>query len=268
MSAPPHDSLPDSENGAEAPGLPAAARRQLAQNLAAVRARIDAAARAADRDPKAVRLLAVTKSVPPVVAAALVELGQVDLGENRLPSLDAKRAHFAATGHAARWHYIGHVQRNKARKVLERSDIVHSVDTPRLLDAVLRLGTELELKPRVYLQVKLTDEADKHGLSIDELAGALEVARAAQTAGRLDLVGLMSMAPLSGEAEERERAAVEVFERTRDLAAGWPDLDLALSMGMTGDFEAAIRAGSTTVRIGSALFQGVELDAAAESAHG
>ena len=196
----------------------------------------------------------MTKSVPPATAASLFELGETQLAENRLESFDAKRAHFGER--RPTWHFIGHLQRNKARRVLERCDVLHSVDSLRLLAHCARLTAELGLVRSIYVQVKIADEENKHGLAPSELEAALEAASAAPG---LELSGLMSMAPLCPGATTSERlaAASETFEATRDLAARWPDLKLGLSMGMTGDFEAAIAAGSTAVRIGSALFRDV-----------
>ena len=233
---------------------------RLALNLGAIRERLARAAAAADRDPAGITLLAVSKSVQPELAANLAHLGQVDFGENRLEGLDPKRAFFEARGLAARWHYIGHIQRNKACRVVERSDVIHSIDSLRLLNAVIRHAEELERQPDLYLQVKIADEADKHGMHPAELPEAIDTALAARAHVRL--VGLMVMAPLVGADAERRAAARAVFEATRDLAAARPELALGLSMGMTGDFEEAVHAGSTVLRIGTALFQGVATEGA------
>jgi pyridoxal phosphate enzyme (YggS family) len=229
-------------------------RAQLAQNRETIRARIQRAAHAAGRDPASIQLIAVTKSVDVSVAQALFELGETQLAENRLPSFDAKLAAFPA---APTWHFIGHVQRNKARRVVERAAVIHSLDSLRLVEHVARIAAELELRRTVYLQVKIADEESKHGLAPAELVPAIE---AVLEAPSLQLAGLMSMAPLCGGAtpEERRAAAADTFHQTRQLAARWPELHLGLSMGMTGDFEEAIHAGSTAVRIGSAFFEGLD----------
>ena len=228
---------------------------RLAHNLGTIRERLARAAAAADRDPAGIMLLAVSKSVQPEIAAGLARLGQVDFGENRLEGLDPKRAYFDAHGLPARWHFIGHIQRNKARRVVERSDVIHSIDSVRLLKTVIRHAEELERSPDIYLQVKIADEADKHGMDPTALPEAIELTLAARPHVRL--VGLMVMAPLVGADAERRAAARAVFEQTRDLAVARPELKLGLSMGMTGDFEEAVHAGSTVLRIGSALFEGV-----------
>lgn len=237
--------------------LPAPTVELLAQNLASLQARLTAASEAAHRNPAATRLLPVTKSVRPEVVAALRKLGQTEFGENRLEGLTAKWRHFAELGLDARWHFIGHLQRNKARRVLEASDVIHSVDSLRLLETLVRLAPEVGRVPDLYLQVKIAAEDTKSGLAPEELPEAIHVARAAADAGVVRIAGLMVMAPLLDDRAAARAAARGVFDVTAELARTWPDLELGLSMGMTGDFEEAIAAGSTLVRVGSALFQGL-----------
>ena len=258
LGAPPGPAL-----SSPTPAAPEPDAARLASNLDAVRARIAAACAAAGRDPADVQLLAVTKAAPPELTAALRDLGVVDLGENRLPGFDAKLAHFAATGRAARWHYVGHVQRNKARRVVERADVLHAVDSARLLEAVLRHADELGRRPDLYLQVKVTAEDAKGGLDPAELAPVIARAAGAAAAGGPRLLGLMAMAPLCPGADEpaRRTAARAAFDAVAALAAehaaAFPGGRPALSLGMTGDLEEAVAAGSTCVRVGSALFAGL-----------
>jgi len=226
---------------------------RLEKNRAAVQARIARAARSCGRDPAAITLVAVTKTVEPEVALALAGLGSRDLGENRVPELERKAAAFRERGVAARWHFLGHVQRNKARRVMRTADVIHSVDSARLLTELDRLAREEGRRPAIFLQVKLTDEADKSGAPARELPALVEQAGASA----LVLRGLMTMAPLHGPAratfDELARLAgtlpAETFEHGRPL----------LSMGMSGDYEDAVRAGAHVLRIGSALFEGLEL---------
>ena len=230
-------------------------RAQLAANRAELEERIVSAARSAGRDPGSITRIAVTKSVAPEVAIQLFELGMQDLAENRLASFDAKLEAFGErTPH---WHYIGHIQRNKARRVVERSHTLHSLDSQRLLEHVARLAGELGCRPAVYLQVKLADEDNKSGFAPDEVEAGIAVALASP---HVQLAGLMTMAPLCPGALEPERRAraAETFGALRDLASRWPELGLGLSMGMSGDFEEAIAEGSTALRIGSAYFRGLE----------
>ena len=243
--------------------------RALARNLDAVRARVDAAAHAAGRAERP-RILAVTKSVSADVARALVEVGQRDLGENRLQVLEPKLAAFAAAPPATdpdapppRWHFVGHLQRNKAARVLRQADVLHAVDSPRLVEALARAAATLERPVEVFAQVKLWPEENKGGLAPDEVGDAL--ARLA-AAPNLSPVGLMTMAPLLDDPAAREDAASTVFERARALAdrlaaAGAPFAGRPLlSMGMSDDLEAAVRAGSDWLRIGRALFRDLPTD--------
>jgi pyridoxal phosphate enzyme (YggS family) len=237
----------------------------LVENTERVRARIRAAALAAGRPDADVRLIAVTKSVAPRVALALARAmtaqgaGASDLGESRLPSLEAKVAAFRSAGVVARWHFIGHLQRNKARRVARLADEIHAVDTDALLATLARIADEDGgARPGLYLQVKLTAEAAKHGLAPADVPDVVSRARARGQ----HLRGLMTMAPLAGGPD----AARPVFERLAALAADLVAAGLGaafdggrprLSMGMSGDLEAAIAAGADDVRVGPALFEGL-----------
>jgi len=232
------------------------ALQALERNRAQVLSRIEDACRAAGRDAGDVRLLCVTKQVAPKTAAGLVALGSPDLGENRVAELERKSTWFRERDLVARWHFIGHLQRNKARRVFELADEIHSVDSARLLETLLGLAAESERRPGIYLQVKVADEDAKGGILPDELPGLVHGAAAA---GTLPLLGLMTMAPLIPDAEESRRAARAAFERLAALARSLPAEAFSsgapqLSMGMSADFVEAIAAGSQVVRIGSALY--------------
>ncbi len=235
---------------------------RLERNHSEVLDRIERFARAAGRDPADVRLVAVTKGVPAALAAELVSLGTSDLGENRADELEEKNDWLERRGIAARWHFIGHLQRNKARRILRIADEIHSVDSTRLWEALVRIAGEEGRAPGIYLQVKLASEEEKSGLEPAEVAPLLERARG----GPLPVLGLMTMAPLLADELEARAAARAVFARLASLAASLPAESFAggrarLSMGMSADFEDAIRAGAHVVRVGSALFEGVELAA-------
>ena len=222
-----------------------------------------------DRDPDEVQLLAVTKRVSAEVALALHELGQEDLGESRIDALEAKRDFFVARGAEPRWHFVGHIQRNKAARVVRAADEIHSVDTVALLDAIDRHAATAARRPGVYLQVKLADEKAKHGFAPDTLV------RAVHHAAELDhveLLGLMTMAPLVDDESARLDTARTVFEELAELADTLPALGFLggrarLSMGMSADLPAAIAAGSDVVRVGTALFEGVAGPDVAEAQH-
>jgi pyridoxal phosphate enzyme (YggS family) len=232
----------------------------LQSNLQSIRRRIGDAAVRAGRPADRVHLLAVTKSVPPETAAELVRLGQLDLGESRADELERKADALSGLGAALRWHFIGHLQRNKARRVVARADVIHSVDSIPLLATLDRLAAELGREPEIFLEVKLAPESEKSGLDPDELPAAIAAARDLR---HVRLLGLMTMAPLVETSEpERVRAARRVFERLSTLAGtidarAFRDERVQLSMGMSDDFEIAIAAGSDWVRIGTSLFAGL-----------
>jgi pyridoxal phosphate enzyme (YggS family) len=231
----------------------------LRANLARVRARIDASARRSGRSGDAVTLVAVTKSVEPEIAAELVRIGQEDLGENRVDELERKASALAEAGLRPRWHFIGHLQRNKVRRAVALASAIHSVDSPRLLEAVDAAAGEIGKRPDVYVQVKLSSEPTKTGAAPEESIALLERAAALP---HVRLAGLMTIAPLALE-EHGEAASRAAFRALADLArrAGMRDalgsVPLRTSMGMSDDFEAAIEEGSDLVRIGTLLFEGL-----------
>jgi pyridoxal phosphate enzyme (YggS family) len=240
-------------------------RQVLEANLARVRRRIAAAARRSGRDPDEVVLVAVTKSVGPAAAAALAELGVQDLGESRVEALEEKALALAARGLAPRWHLVGSLQRNKARRALAHAWQIHSVDRIALLETLERLSAEDGRRPRILFEVKLAPEATKAGVAPEEL---LALVRAARRAPHLVPLGLMAIAPLVAERAERERLARACFARLARLAreleqdtasaAVFEGGRVELSMGMSADVELAVEAGARWVRVGSALFEGLE----------
>ncbi len=222
----------------------------LADRLAAVRGRVADAARRSGRDPTDVTLVAVTKAVTPAVAAVVAELGTLDLGESRPQELWKK----AAAVPAARWHLIGHLQRNKLDRTIPLACLVHSVDSERLLDALDAFGRARGTPIPVLLEVNCSREAAKGGLPPDALP-ALGDTLAARTG--VAVRGLMTMAAYS-DAPETARPTFAELRRLRDrlrAATGLPLPDL--SMGMSGDFEVGVEEGATLVRVGSTLFEGL-----------
>lgn len=230
----------------------------LRSNLAAVRARIERACRASGRRPEDVRLLPVTKYVGADVAAALVELGELELGESRVQELGRKAAELAGRGLAVRWHLIGPLQRNKVRAAVRAADVFHSVDRGSLIDALERAAGEEGRRPEVLLEVDFTGDPGRAGLAPSEVAAAVERAAAAP---HLRLAGLMTLAPRAS-AEDPE-AARGAFRGLARLATDLPARAFAggrarLSMGMSHDLEVAVEEGADLVRVGSALFEGLE----------
>ena len=228
---------------------------RVAENLARVRDRIAAAAGRAGRPPDDIRLVAVTKYVEAPIAAALVAAGCHDLGESRPQSLWNKAAQLGAA--TVRWHMIGHLQRNKIRRTLPLVHLVHSTDSRRLLAALEEEAALAESTVNVLLEVNVTPDITKTGFAANDLAPTIEWAA---SLAHVSIRGLMGMASLGGD----EQAACRDFERIRrlrdELAKNCPPtvtLD-ELSMGMSNDFEIAIEEGATLVRVGSALFEGLE----------
>jgi PLP dependent protein len=229
-------------------------RAELARRLAAVRERVAAACDAAGRDPAQVQLLAVTKTVPAADVAMLLDLGQNAFGENRIQEADAKVAEVAALRPAAdpHWHVIGSVQRNKARTVARWAHRVESVDSTRLadaLDAAVRreLGTGGRSGPLpVLLQFSVDGDPKRGGVPLDGLDRLAE--HVAACAG-LHLGGLMAVAPLGADPDA---AFADVAAAAAHLQVAFPQAT-AVSTGMSSDLEAAIRHGSTVVRVGTAL---------------
>ena len=228
---------------------------RLEQNLAAVQARISAAARDSARDLTSIKLIAVTKYVPAAIVRALVQLGCTCLGESRPQELWAKAQEFADL--PIEWHLVGHLQRNKIRRTLPLVRLIHSLDSERLLRA---LDEEKSLAQVTHglLEVNVSGEAAKHGFAPQELE---ELVPRLYEYPHLRIEGLMCMAGLESSPDEAERE----FERLRNLLDTLVPLCPAgtelreLSMGMSGDFEAAIRQGATMVRVGSALFEGIDV---------
>jgi pyridoxal phosphate enzyme (YggS family) len=227
----------------------------IADNLVRVRDRIAQAALSAGRSPNEVQLVGVSKYVGVEQTAALLAAGCTILGESRPQQLCDKAA--ASELANAKWHLIGHLQRNKIRRTLPVVDMVHSVDSLRLLEAINECARELNQSTRVLLEVNCSGDMAKHGLSADELRNILPKLPRLE---KVTVGGLMTMAALEGG----EAVAAKNFAALRELRdavqtdcpAG---IDLReLSMGMSHDFVAAIREGATMVRVGSLLFEGIE----------
>jgi pyridoxal phosphate enzyme (YggS family) len=218
-------------------------------NYHTVLERIAAACERSGRDAAAVTLVAVTKYAPTAAVEELVALGHRDFGENRPQQLLERASQFPPD---VNWHLIGPLQRNKARKLLPAAKLIHSVDNLRLLEALDRLAAELSLRPLLLLEVNVSGEASKHGFSPDELRAAWP---AIVKFTRLDVAGLMTMAPATDD-PETARPHFRSLRLLRDeLAARGPCPLPELSMGMSGDFDLAIEEGATLVRVGSVLFE-------------
>lgn len=223
-------------------------------NLTDLHERMAEACARAGRPPGSVRLIAVSKRIDLDLVADAVRSGQLDLGENRLPDALDRQDQLAALLDGptpVRWHFIGHLQRNKASKAAGRFHLIHGVHSTDLAVRLDRRAAELNLVQPVLLQVNVTAEPQKDGLAAAELTAA-----AVQVAGlpHLELRGLMCMARY-GDPEPELRRTFARLRDLRDQAASAVGLPLPeLSMGMSDDFEAAIAEGATLVRVGTAVF--------------
>jgi PLP dependent protein len=225
---------------------------RIAANYAHVTGRIEEACRRAGRPFADVRLVAVTKSAEIGWIEALLALGVRDLGESR-PQQLCERA--LLIDNPVEWHLIGHLQRNKVRKVLPVARWIHSVDTLPLLRRIDEIAGELGVRPRLLLEVNVSGESAKHGFEPQELAASWP---AVCDVSYVEIAGLMTMAPWT-ESPEAARPVFAGLRVLRDrLIATQPGIALPeLSMGMSGDFEVAVEEGATLVRVGTRLFEGL-----------
>ncbi len=223
---------------------------QLAENLAHVRARIAEAARRANRDPAEITLVAVSKTKPVELVEMAYNLGVTEFGENRVQEALTKIAQFHPP--ALRWHLIGHLQSNKAGKVIGPFSCVHSVDSLHLAQTLSRHAQEQGKRLPILLQVNVAGEASKEGMSPEETP---ELAKQITALPALEVEGLMTIAPLVQNPEEvrpvfRELRLLRDRLRAEITACAWTQL----SMGMTDDYTVAIEEGATIVRVGRAIF--------------
>jgi pyridoxal phosphate enzyme (YggS family) len=223
----------------------------ISSNLAAVRGRLEQAARAAGRDPAHIRLVAVSKTFPAAAVREAFAAGQLDFGENRVQEALQKIRETAELH--SRWHLVGHLQSNKARKVAGPFAYVHSVDSVELLTRLDQAATAERAAPKLLIQVDLAGEATKFGAPESALPQLVEAAEGLQSA---ELVGLMLLPPYS-EDPEQSRPWFRRLREIRDglITQGVPASRLReLSMGMSHDFHVAVEEGATIVRVGTAIF--------------
>ena len=222
----------------------------IAENIARVRANIAAAAKEAGRKPEDVLLVGASKMNDAAACREAVAAGIDALGENRVQEMTAKLAEDAYRG--APLHFIGHLQRNKVRQVVGRADLIQSVGPLALLDEIEKAAAKLEIVQDILLEVNVAGEEAKSGFSPEELpAGAL----AALEREHVRVLGLMTIPPADAERE----ANLRYFDKVRALFVDMEEKLFHnglqyLSMGMSGDYEDAIRAGATMVRVGTAIF--------------
>jgi len=219
------------------------------ERLERIRERIERATARSGRPSGSVRLLAVTKGFPASVVREAISLGLNEFGENRVQEADAK---IPDVGPGPRWHLIGHLQRNKAKRAVALFDEIHSLDGEDLVGEVGRRAGMAGKVIAGYVEVNTSGDAAKHGVAPP---GTLALLERAHREPAIVLAGLMTIGPLEG-GPEGARASFRALAGLRDeaVAAGLLPAGAGLSMGMSDDFEIAIEEGSTIVRIGSALF--------------
>jgi len=225
---------------------------ELAARFAHVRAEIEAAAERCGRLPDEVKLIAISKTNPSSAVQKLIDLGATDIGENRVQEAESKIAEVGRE--RARWHLVGHLQANKARRAVDLFDVIHSLDS---IDIARRLDRLCQEKQReslsVIIQVDLGHEDTKSGIEESALG---QLAETIGSLPRLQLIGLMTLPPFFENAED-SRPFFQRLRELRDELAGrgvFGDRIGELSMGMTHDFAVAIEEGATMVRIGTAIF--------------
>ncbi|MEX0886558.1 MAG: YggS family pyridoxal phosphate-dependent enzyme [Phycisphaeraceae bacterium] len=238
---------------------------------ARVHERIADAASRAGRRPRDVVLVAVTKTATPDQIRALVEMGQVDLAENRVQQLTQRVAQLdeylsrrralggaveretAAVPDRVRWHMIGHLQRNKVKQVVPVVELIHGVDSLRLAEELHNYAAKTDRVVDILVQVNASGEVGKHGISPPAVGHLIEQI---DTMVHVRARGLMTMAPYTGRAEDSRGCfarTAEIFEEVCTEGLGGSDFNI-LSMGMSDDFEVAIEEGANVVRVGRALF--------------
>jgi pyridoxal phosphate enzyme (YggS family) len=227
-------------------------REDLRQRLQHVRDRIAEAAIRANRQPDEVTLVAVSKTHPAEIIREAIAAGVMDLGENRVQEADAKIPDVGRK--AARWHLIGHLQSNKARRAVELFDVIHALDSAALVQRLDRVCREVKREELpVLIQVDLGQETTKSGAAESEVPEIIEAIRQSQV---VRLRGLMTLPPYFDDPERVRpffRRLREFRDELRDLGA-FGDTGGELSMGMTHDYEVAIEEGATIVRVGTAIF--------------
>lgn len=213
------------------------------QNINDVRRRVAEAASKAGRRPEDIRIIAVSKFVEAEKIRRAMELGLTTLAENRVQEMNAKFDLLPG----AHWHIIGHLQTNKVKYAVGRAELIHSVDSLRLLEEIDRQAKKLGTVQDILLELNISGEESKYGLTNEEFSYIINKLGDYPS---VRMRGLMTMAP---NYEDKELCR-PVFRRARELFEGIPGADI-LSMGMSGDFEIAVAEGATCVRIGSAIFR-------------
>lgn len=220
------------------------------EQLQEVRERIEAACRRVGRDPREVTLIAVSKTKPAELVREAYDQGQQDLGENKVQEILEKEKVLPKD---IRWHMIGHLQRNKVRQVIDKTVLIHSVDSVRLAEQIEEEAAKRDLDVDILLEVNVAREESKFGFMLEEvLDGALAISRFPH----VHIRGLMTIAPFVENSEENRKIFKKLFQFYVDMKSKNIDnvnMDV-LSMGMSGDYEVAIEEGATMIRVGTSIF--------------
>lgn len=222
----------------------------IAERVAEINGRIQSAAERAGRDPTAVRLVAVSKTRPAADIAEAIQAGQKLFGENYVQELASK---LDAVKEAATWHFIGHLQSNKVKYIVGKVSLIHSVDRFSLAEEISHQWSKLGEVCDVLIQVNISGEASKSGTTEE---GAIQLVKDCSRLTNIRVIGLMTMPPFFDDPEAARPYFAELRRLSHSIAAELiPGVEMReLSMGMSGDFEAAIEEGATLVRVGTAIF--------------
>src|SRR5437870_10519730 len=221
---------------------------EIAENLTRVREQIARVAANARRDVAGIELVAITKTHPAEKVREAIEAGQTLFGESRVQEARVKIPELSS---AIRWHFVGHLQKNKVRHALPLFELIHSVDSLALAQDMDRIAEEEGLHPRVLLEVNVAGEGSKFGFTPDKLREEMETLLALP---RLSVEGLMCIPPLAEEAEASRKYFVRLRELHDALEQEFQVKLSQLSMGMTNDYSVAVEEGATLVRVGTAIF--------------
>lgn len=220
----------------------------LTENLVSIQTTMAAAAIRSGRNPSEVELVAVSKTHPPEAVQEALDAGQLIFGESRVQEARAKILQLPGR---IRWHFIGHLQKNKVRHALSLFELFHGIDSLELAGDVDRIADEMGAFPRVLLEVNVAGESTKFGFTPERVRAQLEPLLALR---RLQIEGLMTIAPYAEEGESSRRYFAALRELRDGLQTEFCVPLPRLSMGMSGDFEVAIEEGATLVRVGTAIF--------------
>ncbi|MBU5677337.1 YggS family pyridoxal phosphate-dependent enzyme [Alkaliphilus sp. MSJ-5] len=222
----------------------------LEKNIEDVLDRVERAAIASNRNPEEVKLIAVTKTVDIDIMKRAIEYGIVHVGENKVQELVRK---YEAIGPVVKWHLIGHLQRNKVKYIIDKVDLIHSLDSYRLAEEIDKRAKEINRVVECLLQVNVSGEESKYGISVK---GAKELLKEIVILNNVKIVGLMTMAPHVENQEETRQYFSALKTLSEEISEiGLENVEMKyLSMGMSNDFEIAIEEGASLIRVGSSIF--------------